>query len=264
MAVEKADAAGAVGPRALASARSMRGASMTRTGIRRLHACGSLPRRGGRRNIERIFRPRCAEGLHDFRRRRGGRGRLGQHGLQRLSRLSGARSIPAISGNRYFTAFRPTATWRRPGRASPPSIRPARRSNGASTPRTARSVPFAAIHRWFVSADARIRTTDRSAGRRKGRPDRRREGCAVGLVHRDRQSRKPTRRRARSRTSGRAISPAASTSGWSSAARCRTSAAARTDHFFLARSIASTIICLARALSYQPPILTHLPGSRSL
>ena len=49
-------------------------------------------------------------------------------------------SIPAISGNRCFTAFRPAATWPPPGKAFPPSIRPAPRSNGASTrTRAARS-----------------------------------------------------------------------------------------------------------------------------
>ena len=64
--------------------------------------------------------------------------------------------------------------------------------------------------------------------------------------------------------SRRGISPAATTSAWWSAVPCRISAAARTDHDFFARSIASMIIFFARAESYQPPILTLLPGSRSL
>ena len=127
-----------------------------------------------------------------------------------------------------------------------------------------RSVPFAAIHRWFGQREAENRKTIEVLVVEKVGQMVEREGCAVGLVHRDRQSESQRGGAQGLRTSGRAISPAASTSARSSATRCRISAAARTDHFFLPRSIASTIISLARALSYQPPILTHLPGSRSL
>ncbi len=90
-----------------------------------------------------------------------------------------------------------------------------------------------------------------------------RDGCAVGLVLATGNPGKPTTKRAGLPTSGRGISPAALTSGWLSGIRCRTSAAARTDYFF-PRAMPSTIIFLAVAESYQPPILTHLPGSRSL
>ena len=133
-----------------------------------------------------------------------------------------------------------------------------------------RTIPFATIHRWSVSdpedADKKVEVLVVEKVGQLVEQD----GCAVGLVRGDRQSQGQRDGAQRSPTSRPATSPAAATSACWSASRCRSSTARRTEASrpsaqpVLPRSIASTIICLARAASCQPAILTHLPGSRSL
>ena len=83
---------------------------LVRAGARRL-----LPCRCGRRDLQRLHRPRCREGLHDLRRpprKATATGPIWSAPAIAAIRCS---SIPAISGNRCSTAFRPAATWRRLG-----------------------------------------------------------------------------------------------------------------------------------------------------
>ena len=114
-------------------------------------------------------------------------------------------SIRATCGNRCFTAFRPAAIWHRFGKASPPSIRPARRSNGASKPMVAGRSPLPPSTAGSSARSRRIPTrkskfwSSRRSGRSASATAAPSAWCSPPAIPR------PTRRRARSPTSRRGI-----------------------------------------------------------